>query len=271
MPNDTLVVPISDLHSGGTTALFPNHFVQFKHANRKPTREQKAMFKHWSFCADKVAEARKGKKLIIVHDGDAIEGFHHNSHQVITMLENEQIDIHVELMRHFKKVVGFSGNDEIHYLAATEVHTGGNEEECGRQVGATQNDLGFYSSDELRLSINGKMLWFSHHGPTAGKGANAGNAQRNFLRDLFYDCIKHGVTVPDFITTAHTHIPFYNTYIQKHNGKYYVVRGLICPSWQQKTRFAHKVAPLSVNEIGLQYFTVSKDGMISDPVEWIMR
>jgi len=259
------------MQSGGTTALYPNQTMNFKDGIRPPSDIQIKIFEHWNKCAEEVRKARKGKKLIIVSLGEAIDGVHHNTSQLMTRLITEQITIHVELMRHFKKVVGFSGNDEIHYLAATEVHTGGNEEECGRQVGATQNDLGFYSSDELRLSINGKMLWFSHHGPTAGKGANAGNAQRNFLRDLFYDCIKHGVTVPDFITTAHTHIPFYNTYIQKHNGKYYVVRGLICPSWQQKTRFAHKVAPLSVNEIGLQYFTVSKDGLISDPVEWIMK
>lgn len=152
LSKDALVVPISDLHSGGTTALFPNRFVQFKHANRKPTAEQKAMFKHWSFCADKVAEARKDKKLIIVHDGDALEGYHHNSHQVITMLEEEQIDIHIELMDFFLQKVG--GADELYYVTGTEVHTNDGESRIGKDLGAIPNGE-LFAHDELRIKSSG--------------------------------------------------------------------------------------------------------------------
>ena len=265
---DTLVVPISDMHSGGTTALFPNRFLQFKHGNHTPVKQQKAMFKHWSFCAEKIAKERKGKKLIIVHDGDAIEGYHHNSHQVVTMLEEEQIEIHVELMDFFLKAVG--GADELYYVTGTEVHTNDGESRIGEDLDAVPNgDL--FAYDELRITVNGQRLWFVHHGPTAGKGANRGNALRNWLKNIFYECLHEGMPPPHVIVTGHTHNPDWNNYVGRVDGSYHLVRGLICPSWQQKTRFAYKAAPLLTNKIGLQYFTITKDGLISDPVEWIMK
>ena len=270
MIKDTLVVPISDLHIGSTVALFPDGIRYFKHGNHTPSSLQKRIFDHWMFCAEKVKEARKGKKLIIVVDGDSIDGVHNGTHQLVTSLINEQIALHIEIMKAFMGVAGFVKTDDIYYVTGTEVHVEDSEDDIGRMMGAVP-DYNVHAWDELKLEVNGRMLYFVHHGPTAGKGANKGNGLRNWLRNMFIECIQEGLNPPDCIITGHTHDPWCDTYTGRVDGNYRKLHGIICPAWQSKTRYAFRVAPLAQNKIGLQYFTITKDGMISDPVEWIMK
>ena len=249
--------------------MFPDRFWQFENKNHTPTDMQKSMFAHWNYCAGEVARMRKGKRLVVVHDGDAIDGWHHSTTQVVTMLENEQIEIHCELMDFFLKKVG--GADELYYIKGTEIHTNSAENRIGKDLDANQcGEL--YAWDELRLPVNGRELWFVHHGPTAGRGANLGNSLRNWLRNQYFDQIADGNRPPDYIITGHTHKPMWTDYIGRIDGHYHWLQGLICPSWQQRTRYGHMRSPMQRSKIGLQYFTVTRDGHIqAPPVELLMR
>jgi len=268
---DTLIVPLADMQSGGTTALFPNDNKKFKHGWYVPNDDQLEMFEHFEKCAKIIKKARKGKKLIIVGMGEAIDGVHHNTPQLVTTLVDEQIDIHVELVEHFKNLVGFDGRkDKTYYISSTESHTADHEETCAKKVKAQENPKGLYVYDELKKNVNGAWLWFSHHGPSAGKGPNKGNSQRNFLRDIYVECTNNELVPPDMVVTAHRHTPFYNIYIQEKKAGWHLLHGLICPSWQQKTRYAYKVASLQLNKVGLAYFTVLDSGDILKPRILIM-
>jgi len=46
---------------------------------------------------------------------------------------------------------------------------------------------------------------------------------------------------------------------------YHTVHGVICPSWQEKTRYAWKVAPIDTNEIGAVLINIKADGTITEP------
>jgi len=268
LPSDTLVVPISDLQSGGTTALFPDRFWQFEHCNHTPTDEQKRMFVHWLDCASKIKAARKWKRVIVVHNGDAIDGVHHGSLQTITYLKNEQKEIHVELMETFLKAIG--GADELYYVKGTPVHVDDIENDIANDLSSEKSEK-LHAFDELKLEINGKRFWFTHKGPQRGKGHNRGNSIRNWLKALFYDLTAENIELPHYIISSHFHDPDWGDYIGRHNGRYHKMELLITPSWQQKTRYGYDVAPFTLNKIGLSYLTVAKGGEISDPVEWIMK
>lgn len=129
---NTLLVCPSDMHSGGSTALFPhynqlkNGFWQFKHTRYTPSGKQCDLANHWDECADKTATARQGKRLIIVGMGDMIDGSHHHTLQLATHNVDEQKDVHVWLMQRFMNCVGFdrSRGDKFYVLSGTEVHTG---------------------------------------------------------------------------------------------------------------------------------------------------
>jgi len=268
MNKDVLIVPISDLHSGSTTALFPDRFWQFEHGNHTPTDQQSSMFAHWLECAKQVKAARKGKRLIIVHNGDAIDGVHHGSLQTITYLKNEQIEIHLELMDTFLKIVG---DAELYYVKGTEVHVGDTENIIGDDLGAVQASGELCAFDELTIDINGKRFWFIHKGPSRGKGANRGNGIRNWLKHLFIDLTAENMLPPHYIISSHWHDPDWGGYVGRLNGQYHKMELLITPSWQQKTRFGYAVAPFVQNKIGLQYLNVAKGGEIGDPIELLMR
>jgi predicted phosphodiesterase len=268
---DTIVCVLSDLHSGSTRALFPNRFWQFKHCNHTPVPQQVDMWNHFAVCTETVRDKRQSKRLIVVHDGDSVEGCHHGSPQVITQDKAEQVEIHTELMDYFMRTVGFTGGDKLYYVTGTETHTGDNEEQCAADLEAEENPAGGHVFDKLELNINGREIWCAHHGPSRGKGPNAGNGLRNFLRNIYYDCIADGLQIPDMIITGHTHEPSFQAYIQDWGDEYKILYGIICPSFQSKTRFAYRVAPVQLNKIGLVHFEIDASGNILPPKFHLMK
>jgi predicted phosphodiesterase len=266
---DTLVTVLSDMHSGGSTALFPNRFWQSTTTehNHTPTHKQASMYRHFENCMEYAAQNRKGKRLIVVHDGDAIEGVHHNSIQVITQNKSEQAGLHIDLMDTFLQRARFSkkNGDLLYYVSGTETHTGDVEQSIAKDLSAEKNPEGGRIFDHLELNINGRILWFVHHGKGRGKGANEGNELRNWLRDVFWDCMKVKKQPPDVVVTGHTHTPTWNTYVARNVNDFHMIHGVICPSWQMKTRYGYKVAPVERNEIGAAFVEIKADGEIRTP------
>lgn len=265
-PSDTILVSISDMHSGSSRALFPNHTVQFvdSQTNHTPTQPQRVIYEHWKNCLEEIKAKRKGKRLIIVHNGDATENLHHNVTQVVSASIKDHAEIHLELMRELLKVTGFSkkGGDVLYYVEGTESHTLTVENYIGQELGAevafSVDGKEYYAFPELKFDINGRHLWYTHHGGAAGDGANEGDAYRNWLKRIYWNCIKRNVRKPDLICSAHVHKPTYTNYVQD----YHVIHGIICPSWQLKTRYAFRAAPFQRNEIGLTITEITAGGDI---------
>jgi predicted phosphodiesterase len=255
--------------------LFPNRFwesVKTEH-NHTPTMRQKQIYKHFEYCMEYAAQNRKGKRLVVVHNGDAIEGVHHGSTQVVTQNKGEQAEIHTELMDIFLRRVKFSrkNGDRLYYVSGTETHVGDKEQGIAKDLSAEKNPDGGRIFDHLELNINGRLVWFVHHGMGRGGGPNEGNALRNWLRDVYWDCKKVNAQPPDMVISGHTHTPTWNAYIARDENKFHMIHGVICPSWQAKTRFAYKVAPVERNEIGAAFVEVKADREITLPVILMME
>jgi hypothetical protein len=234
--------------------------MSFKHGKDdaltfSPNPPQQKLYKHWIHCADEVKRQGKGMRLVIVHNGDAIDGYHHGSIQNVSPLPTHQSEIHIELMDDFLARAGHSvkNGDEIHYTSGTESHTEWTE------YGISQHfqDAGYH--DELQMKINGREVWYTHHGANAGKGANEGNGLRNWQKDIYFDCLKQKITPPDLITTSHYHKATYQAYC---DGYSHTIHAQILPSWQYKTRYAFRVAPFQRNDIGLTLTVITADGDI---------
>lgn len=264
MQKDTLIVVLSDMHSGSTRALCLNRQWQGKHQNYLPTEKQRAIYRHFEKVAEHVRSIRKGKRLILVHDGDAIEGIHHDGREVITLLREEQADIHIELMDWFMQKVRFErkNGDRLIYVSGTDTHVGDLEDLIGRDLGAAKNAEGGYVFHHLQLEVNKREFWFVHHGPKKGIGANEGNGMRNWLKNIYFEALKNRMRFPDAVISGHTHTPHYNTFVMD----FHTIHGVICPSWQMKTRFAYRAAPVERNEIGAVIIDVSAAGDIRQPV-----
>lgn len=265
---DTLLAILSDMHSGSSRALFLNREWQDEHQNHKPNDKQREIYKVFERCMQYTSERRKGKRLIAIHNGDAIEGLHHNSYLQICVLNTDsQREIHTELMDTFLRKAKFSrkDGDRLFYVRGTETHVEDKETEIAKDLGAEKANGEQYVFDHLELEVNGRLIWVVHHGKKRGAGANEGNSLRNFLRDIYFDCQKVGKRPPDLLISGHTHTPTWNVFVGRKESGYHIIHGVICPSWQAKTRFAYKIAPVDVNEIGCVFIEITANGDIRMP------
>lgn len=266
MNKDVLRVVVSDFHSGSNFALFLNRSWQGKKtAVISPRSIQLRIRAQFEVFVEEVFKARQGKRIELIHDGDAIDGDHHHSGDVCTLDEREQAGIHIELMKELKQKIGWQRGDLLYYVKGTPVHVRDREEDIAAEMGAVQGDDNFYCQDKLVLETNNTLSWFVHHGKGRGEGANEGNALRNWLKGIYLDAQKDKRSFPDIIYTGHVHDPTYNTYVYREKMLFRTMHGIILPSWQAKTEFAHMKAPVSVNKIGGVYHTIYADGTIQIP------
>jgi len=204
------------------------------------------------------------KKKIVIN-GDAIEGNHHGSIQIISPNPKHHVEIFVELITTFLHKIGFSvkNGDEFDIVSGTESHTGWMEYEIANQL----SEWGARYHDELKVNVNGKYLWWVHQGARPGRGANEGNALRNWGRDLYFDCLKYGKQPPHMVTMSHFHK---NTYEAFNDSYRHTMHLQVLPSWQGKTRFGYKASPFQRNDIGMIYNVITADGdiRIHEPLLW---
>lgn len=263
---DVLLVTLSDMHSGSNYALFLNRQWEGAKGNTHyATSTQVIIRKQWEEFATLVASARNGRKVILVHNGDSLDGDHHHSGDVCTTNVMDQADIHVELIAEFQKLIKWQAGDELYYTRGTQTHVNEMENYIGRETNAVMCG-DFYVHNLLKLPVNGVSVWYVHHGPGAGAGANEGNQVRSWLRNIHIDADKDGSPTPDIIYTGHVHNPTYSTYTYRKDGmNFRNMHGIICPSWQAKTRYALMRAPVSVNKIGGVMQEIKADGLIGVP------
>lgn len=253
------------MHSGSNYALFPaNEWRGTKGNNHSPTSGQKKIRAQFERYAAEVKTARKGKRVKIVHNGDAIDGDHHSSGDVCTVNPLEQAQIHVDLMGEFQKRIDWQRGDEIYYTRGTQTHVNELENWIGEQMNAVP-DGDFFVHDLLELDVNGRMSVFAHHGPGRGDGANEGNPLRNWLRNIQQEATKDGKRVPDGIWVGHVHYPTYTTYVWRDKLNFNTIHGIITPSWQLKTTFGWKVASMKQEKIGGVYQEIKADGTMGIP------
>jgi len=275
---DARLIPLSDWHTGGSTALFPfynkgddlggfdphpkmtgeNGGWKFKHSTYTPTAKQYTMFQHLKKCAEQIAERRTDERFIIVQSGDATDGDHHKTPQLVTRNISEQNSVHIWLMKFFMHKIGFdkSKGDKLFYGNGTEVHDGDEEDTIAQQLGAEILPNGDDTFDFMEMDINGKLFNFLHQGAAAGRGLSTGNALHNFMKNLYFTCLEDGRRIPDCIISGHYHQDVYDVFTRKDK----MMHGIILPPWQLKTRFGYRVAAAELDGVGIRTVFVPEFG-----------
>lgn len=270
-PNkDVLQVVIADTHSGSNYALFLDRTWHGKNMSHTPRAKQVQIRRQFETFTAAVKQARKGLRVKLIVNGDAIDGDHHHSGDVCTLNEMEQADIHIELMNELQKRIGWQAGDELYYTKGTQTHVHEYENYIGRELNAVP-DGDYFVWDILKLNTNGVVSWFVHHGVARGGGANEGNPLRNWLKAIYMEAVKDGTEIPDIVYTGHVHDPTFATYDWREKMAFKVMHGIILPSWQMKTSHGYKVAAVSKNKIGGVYQVIKADGTICVPKFSVME
>lgn len=262
---DVIHAVMSDSHTGSVRAWTLDRDWQGRDtAIIRPTSQQLRINDHVKRYAENVAKKRQGKKLRLIHNGDSIDGDHHNTPEIFTRNVLEQAEIHIELMENVKKQMDWQRGDELYYTRGTYVHTGSMEDYIGRNTNAIQTPDGMGVWQELQLTTNGVECQFIHHGAKPVKGASD-NVMRNWLRTYYYDCNRNKKKPSSIIYSGHVHVPTYDTFVTREKWDIKVIHGIITPSWQAKTQYANEKTAMQQNFIGGVIHEIKADGTICIP------
>lgn len=116
------IIVISDTHCGCQLALMPPKF-QLDHGPVvSQSRLQKKIWHMWQyFWNEWVPQATKDQDYIIVHNGDAVDGVHHNSVTQITHNIKDQVNMAREVLL---PVINNPKCKGYYHIRGTEAHVG---------------------------------------------------------------------------------------------------------------------------------------------------
>ena len=96
--SEYIIAVIGDTHIGSSTALSPLKFTihnratleeQVTYANRLQEWLYECWIDYWSYVYHLCGKGKKGKRLIVIHLGDVIDGNHHGSNQLVQEVEDQ--------------------------------------------------------------------------------------------------------------------------------------------------------------------------------------
>lgn len=265
------VLPIpADTHGGGTTALMmPGGWNLPDGGTHYPSKAQRIVSRQWEQGWGRVRELRKRSRLVVAHAGDAVEGDHHNTHQIIHKSVDIHEEIHTDCMDWGLQTAKFNSKrgDLLYYVHGTLAHNGtGSENNIAKDLDAVPYIEGTperkfrdasYVFPHLKLNVNGVLFDIAHHGPTAGTRIwTQGNSLRATIKDIYYRCLDKKMPIPRYWIRAHYHEFAHEIY----SGSQGTIEGFILPAFQLKTHYGHRVANHKLADIGMLIVVVEEDG-----------
>ena len=243
------VVVISDTHCGCQLGLCPPVVNLDNGGTYVQSSLQKKLWAMWNEFWDVwIPMVTKGEPYIIVHNGDAIDGVHHNSVTQITHNITDQIQIAKDILEPRilnKKCAGY------YHIRGTEAHvgkSGQSEEGLAKALNAIPDEKGNHARWELWMRLNGNLIHFSHHiGTTQSANYESTAPYKEYIESLTDSARWHNQP-PDVIVRSHRHRAI-ETRIPTANG--YGI-SVITPAWQLKTPFTFRIplGRVSMPQIG---------------------
>ena len=245
------LVVVSDTHAGCKLGLCPPTPVHQDGGG--PYMASPFQCKVWDvwleFWNEFVPEATKGEPYDLVHNGDAIDGVHHNSTTQISHNLGDQVGIAETILRPVVEQCQRLGGTYYH-IRGTEAHSGKSakdEEQLAKSLGAKPNAEKQYARYDLWKRVGGPkgpLVHLLHHIGTTSSSARETSAVNAELAAEFNEAAQWGRTPPDIIVRSHRH-RYSAIELPTHRGR---ATAVVTPAWQGKTPFAWKIAGARLTE-----------------------
>jgi hypothetical protein len=249
------LVVFSDTHCGCRLGLCPPHAVRVDGGGQYvPSTFQRKMFRLWEKFWEWVPEATKREPFDVVHNGDAIDGFHHSSTTQISHNIEDQVRIAELVLAPIVARCHKSGGTYYH-IRGTEAHVGQSgeyEERLARNLGAKPNDQGQYARFDLWKRVGrgqrAPLVHLLHHIGTTSSAAHESSAVNAELAAEYVEAARWNREPPNFIVRSHRH----RSIAVDINGARGMAGAIVTPAWQGKTPYVFKVpgARLSEPQVG---------------------
>lgn len=183
-----------------------------------------------------VPEATRKEPFAVVHNGDAIDGCHHNSTTQISQNIEDQVDLAYKIL----KPVVEACEGRYYHIRGTEAHVGKSgifEEQLAKRLGAIPNAEGQFARYDLWKRVGNALVHCLHHIGTTSSAAHESSAVNAELTASYVEAARWGNEPPDFIVRSHRHR---SIAVDLNSVKGYAA-GIVTPAWQGKTPFVWKV------------------------------
>jgi hypothetical protein len=234
-----VLAAVSDVHAGSTVAVCPPEGVRLDDGGQYvPSAPQVWLWEKWGHFWGEVDRVRRDCKgtLGVLSNGDATEGQHHGSHQVISgniESQNYVVDRVFSVPRALKP-------DWWVFVKGTPAHVGkgaDSESALSRKMGGIREpSTDGWAWYRWKAALNGTLVDALHHGRTGGRPWTMGSAAGILAVEIMVEHVQGGQPVPNLCFRSHKH-----TYAD--SGDQHPVRVISLPAWQLMTEFGHKVVP----------------------------
>ena len=231
------VIVISDTHCGCKLGLMPPEVQLDEGTIIRQSPLQVKTWEMWNHFWDEwVPKVTKGEPYVVVHNGDAIDGVHHQSTTQVSQNITDQLMIGVDVLKpRIQKAEAYF------HIRGTEAHvgkSGQDEEKLAKELNSSPDELKNYARWELWLRINGSLIHFTHHIGTTASASYESTAVYKELVEAYNEAGRWGEEPPDVVVRSHRHRQF-ETRVPTKKG--YGI-SLVTPAWQLKTPFVWRGA-----------------------------
>jgi hypothetical protein len=256
-----LLAFVGDLHAGSTVGLCgPDPIELDDGQGYTPSKAQLWLWQCWRDFWGVVAERLQHASFhSLIVNGDAVDGDHHNTRQIIS----RDVGVHIRVAVHALEVGLALKPEHAFVVRGTESHVGhsGSAEEAIARILRAEGhpvqkepDTGANSWWHLRMDVNGLLIDAAHHGRSGHREHTRGNAANLYAHDILLAHVKYGDRVPGLCVRSH-----YHKWLDSGDAAK-VLRLIGMPAWQLATGFVHRVAPDSLADIGGLIVEVEEDG-----------
>jgi hypothetical protein len=246
MTNNLIVV--SDTHCGCRLGLCPPQPIPLDSGGTYQSSEfQRKVWGLWlQFWQEWVPEVTRGEPFDVVHNGDAVDGCHHNSTTQISHNLEDQSRIAELVLQDVVAQCRNSGGTYYH-IRGTEAHvgqSGENEERLARHLGAKPNREGQHARFDLWKRVGNCLVHLLHHIGTTSSAAHESSAVNAELTAEYVEAARWHREPPDFIVRSHRHR---SIAVDLDSAKGYAA-AIVTPAWQGKTPYVWKIPGARISE-----------------------
>ena len=241
MINQAIV--ISDTHCGCSFGLCPPTPIQLDAGGTYCASPlQQKMWSWWEeMWTEWIPVVTRDEPYVLVVNGDALEGRHHNS---ITQISQSLVDQRHIAMEIFAPIVDKIGRDRLYWVRGTEAHvgqSGENEEILAESLGAVKDDSGNSARNGLWLQLggdNGMLIHCLHHIGSSSSTAYETSALMREFSESLVESARWNLKPPQVVVRSHRH-RFSEIKVPTAHGDGICVT---TPCWQLPTPFTYRIA-----------------------------
>lgn len=251
------VAVVSDLHIGSTVALCPPEGIELEDGGRyHPSPVQKWVWDKWLQYWSDVKSRAGMSPLIVVVNGEFIDGNHHGTTQIGTPSPTAMMDAAIGVM--LKPAQMAKALYVTKGTAAHSLHGAASDHAIGKELGAAKcPETGQHAFYHLLLKIKNTRFDIAHH---IGGSARIHTRGTN-IRGEVTDAMLETTNPPDILIRSHVH-----TYAD--TGRNFKTFGVVTPAWQLMTEYSHRVVRRTQRGVGGLLFEVTANGWDFEPLRY---